>query len=90
MSAEDQDDEKEYLALFPEEAGNAHMEALRNRNRGLRMARFIHHFTRAHAHQDSAAMENGLRAGTIKRITEGTTQSFLFNNFFTYVCMFVC
>lgn len=75
MSAEDQDDEKEYLALFPEEAGNAHMEALRNRNRGLRMARFIHHYTRAHAHQDSAAMETRLRAGTTRRMTNGTRNS---------------
>jgi hypothetical protein len=65
------EDEAEYAAVFPEEAGNAHMEGLRMKSRGLRMARFIHHFTRAQAHGESATMEARMRLTTLNRIADG-------------------
>lgn len=51
------DEEEIPLGRFLAEEGSAHHETARMMNRGQRMARFIHHYTRFQAHGDSAAME---------------------------------
>lgn len=52
-----------------DERGNAHAETMRLRERGRKMARFIHYFTRYKAHGDSAQMESKMKKETVQRIT---------------------
>lgn len=61
--------------LWAEEKGNAHAETLRLRERGKKMARFIHYYTRFQAHGDSMKMESKMQKETIDRITSGLNLS---------------
>mmetsp|Transcript_5318 Transcript_5318/g.5819 ORF Transcript_5318/g.5819 Transcript_5318/m.5819 type:complete len:1186 (-) Transcript_5318:647-4204(-) len=56
--------------LWAEERGNAHAETMRLRERNRRMGRFIHHFTRYSAHEQSYQMEARMQRETLKRVTE--------------------
>lgn len=53
-----------------DEAGSAQMESIRNKNKGQRMARFIHHYSRFQAHGDSSSMENKMYKETTSRISD--------------------
>lgn len=48
--------------------GSAQAEALKQRNRGVKMQRFIHHYTRHMAHGESAAKEALIRGENLRRI----------------------
>jgi uncharacterized integral membrane protein len=52
------------------EAGSSQMESIRNKNKGMRMARFIHHYSRYQAHGDSSIMENKMYKETTSRISD--------------------
>ncbi|RYG70191.1 hypothetical protein EON64_00850 [archaeon] len=57
--------------MWSEERGNAHAEAMRARERSMKMARFIHHYTRYKAHSDSMVMELRMHKETLRRISDG-------------------
>lgn len=61
--------------IWSEERGNAHAETLRLRERNRKMARFIHHFTRYQAHQQSFRLESQMSRDTFKRIEDGLKSS---------------
>ena len=50
--------------------GSSAGEALRLQKQGQRMARFIHHFSRWSAHNESTEMEQGMKIETTNRIAE--------------------
>jgi hypothetical protein len=57
--------------MWAEERGNAHAETMRTREKGRKMARFIHHFIRHKAHADSMVMEGKMHRETLRRIEDG-------------------
>lgn len=65
----DANDESLARMLATEMGGSAQMETLRMRNRGQKMARFIHHFTRFKAHGESVLMEAKMYQETVLRIS---------------------
>mmetsp|Transcript_32887 Transcript_32887/g.47510 ORF Transcript_32887/g.47510 Transcript_32887/m.47510 type:complete len:1304 (-) Transcript_32887:148-4059(-) len=61
--------------LWAEEKGNAHAETIRLRERGKKMARFIHYYTRYQAHGESVKLETKMKKDTVDRITLGLKES---------------
>lgn len=57
-----------FVENIDNELGNAQMESRRQLNKGRKMARFIHHFTRYLAHGESAVMEAKMQVETLARI----------------------
>lgn len=53
-----------------EELGSAQAETQRIRERAEHMARFIHHYTRWHAHGQSAEMEMAMKESTVTRMQQ--------------------
>jgi hypothetical protein len=57
--------------MFAEDTGSSHAETIRQRLKAQRVQRFIHHYTRYQAHNESMVLEMKMSRETVARIYNG-------------------
>jgi hypothetical protein len=68
------------------DSGNAHVDAVRQREAAMKIARYIHHFTRYKAHGSSAVLESRMAQDSLSRLEDTLTRSIHVNDEGNIMC----